>query len=936
MLLEREAELQAIGSALDSAVAGHGEALLVEAEAGLGKTRLLQEARALAIAAGAEVFSARAGELERDFPFAVVRQLLGPRLRQASGEELDALFDGAEAAKGVLGLVDDAPPSDTFAVLHALYWVVAALAERRPLLVVIDDVHLADAGSIDWLAFILPRLDELSMSLLLARRSDEAESPGLARVVGDPSVESISPAPLSIEATATLIEASLGTRPEPTFTSVCDEITGGNPFLVTELGRELADQGIEPRAESSDTARDLAPQRVAQMVLGRIARMPPEAGAIARSVAILGDGCELIFATELAGVELGTGRKATDLLRRTAILDPGESLRFVHPLVRNAIYADIPAGERGIAHLNAATLLRDSGAPPERVALQLVLGEARGDPASSATLIEAGRHALADGAPRSAIAFLDRALHEPPGAAQRLDVLRLMLTAGIRAADHETITSIEPEVLKAIERDPAGARDLALDLPTGLMLSGRLEEAVRILSAAVRVAADEGDLEGAFKLDSALRSVGMAAPSGEEVDLQQYMGQMDADSSAGRLAAAIEARAAVTDESRPAAIEAAKRALGNDCSLFEEEPEMMSAAGCVLILMIADEVDAAAEAAARALAIARERNSTPEIGRAWLIHGIVAWSFGDLVTAESDLRQARELGLLAGIPPLWLVSAGPLALILLWRDELDAAEAVLAESGVATGPMPPGVLFLLLRVARAKLRSERGESMACLEDVEALSTLGDEIGAGPSPALMLSVDEIRSMIAVGRDDEARERAESLRLHAGHWGAPATVAGLMRAMAAAAGGSKEIELLQEAATVLEVSPRRLQWAEASVDLGAALRRQNQRAAARKPLREGLNVARRCGAIRLARYAHDELRATGETVRRYAPIGVESLTASERRVAELAASGLTNRQIAQSLFVTLKTVEAHLTAAYDKLDIGSRRELPMALAEPPPSD
>jgi DNA-binding CsgD family transcriptional regulator len=929
--LEREAELAAIRAALEAAVAGDGRALSIEGEAGVGKTRLLGEARGIAAAAGAEVLAARAGELERDFPFAVLRQLLGPRLRQASVDELDTLFDGAGPARGALGLsaVGDETSADAFAALHSLYWVVAALAERSPLLLAIDDAHLADAASLDWLGFMLPRLDEMPVCIVLARRTDEAQNPGLARIVGDQSVEAILPSPLSAEATATLIGEALRQPADPSFSAVCHEITGGNPFLLTELGRELADQSIDPRAGSSELARDLAPQRVAQTVLSRISRLPSEAAALARAVAILGDGCEPMLAGRLSGLDLEAGRQAADSLRAAAILDLGESLRFIHPLVRNAVYADLATGERGAAHATAAALLREGGASPERVAVQLLAGEPREDALAAETLLEAGRGALADGAPRSAAAFLNRALQEPPASGLRLDVLRPLLAACIRSADHETLTAIEPELRAAIERDPAGTRDLAVDLPGGLTLSGRFEEAGEILSAAVGAAAEEGDMDSAFKLDSALRTIGMVLPSVKEVDLRQYMGQIEPDSPAERLAAAVEARARVIDESRPAAIKAAGRALSNDCSLFEEEPEMISATGSVLILVIADEMDAAAAAAQRALEIARKRNSTPEIGRAWFLRGLVWLGYGDLVAAESDLRQAREIARLAAIPPLWFTAAGPLALILIWRDELEAAESILTESGVATGPMPPGSLFLMQLISRAKLRFERGDPKGCLEDIRALSDQSDAFGGGPGPALMLGVDEIRCLVAAGRTDEARKRADTLLGHARRWGAPATVSHLLRGVAAAAEGAAKIEFLKEAVAVSAESPRRLQFAEAAVDLGASLRRQNQRAAAREPLREGLKVARQCGAIRLAKYAHQELRATGETVRRYAPIGVESLTPSERRVAKLAASGMTNRQIAQSLFVTLKTVEAHLSAAYDKLDIGSRRELAGAL-------
>jgi DNA-binding NarL/FixJ family response regulator len=181
-------------------------------------------------------------------------------------------------------------------------------------------------------------------------------------------------------------------------------------------------------------------------------------------------------------------------------------------------------------------------------------------------------------------------------------------------------------------------------------------------------------------------------------------------------------------------------------------------------------------------------------------------------------------------------------------------------------------------------------------------------------------------------------AEATLAHARHWGAPTLVSRALCTLAMTIDGSDRLAALDEAVAVLDGSPARLARAEALADLGAALRRSGRRAAARPPLREALELARRCGAAGLAKRVADELAATGEKVRRYTPIGVESLSPSERRVAELAASGLTNRQVAQTLFLTVKTIEAHLAAAYDKLGIRSRQQLPAALggqvAEPTP--
>jgi DNA-binding CsgD family transcriptional regulator len=147
--------------------------------------------------------------------------------------------------------------------------------------------------------------------------------------------------------------------------------------------------------------------------------------------------------------------------------------------------------------------------------------------------------------------------------------------------------------------------------------------------------------------------------------------------------------------------------------------------------------------------------------------------------------------------------------------------------------------------------------------------------------------------------------------------------------AAGGGSPGIDRLSEAVTILEATPAKLECARAQVDLGAALRRHGSISDARRVLSRAMELAYRCGATALARRARDELQATGARPRRYVLRGVESLTPSERRVAELAAAGRTNREVAQALFVTPKAIEYHLANAYRKLDIESRQELSGAL-------
>ena len=145
----------------------------------------------------------------------------------------------------------------------------------------------------------------------------------------------------------------------------------------------------------------------------------------------------------------------------------------------------------------------------------------------------------------------------------------------------------------------------------------------------------------------------------------------------------------------------------------------------------------------------------------------------------------------------------------------------------------------------------------------------------------------------------------------------------------AGGQQGLDDLREAVGLLESCGAGLEHARALIELGAALRRSNQRTAAREPLRRGLDLAYRCGAGRLAQRATEELRATGARPRRASLTGLEALTPSERRVAELAASGMSNPEIAQAVFVTLNTVEGHLRHVYQKLSVSSRKQLPAAL-------
>lgn len=254
--------------------------------------------------------------------------------------------------------------------------------------------------------------------------------------------------------------------------------------------------------------------------------------------------------------------------------------------------------------------------------------------------------------------------------------------------------------------------------------------------------------------------------------------------------------------------------------------------------------------------------------------------------------------------------------------------------GCGCGPDLPELVHINpVFYARGRLRLAQGRPQEALEDFEEVGRRDERLGIR-NPGVPWRCGAVEAHLALGHVEQAVRLAEEHGELARRWGTLSAIGVALHARGLAA-GETGLGLLGEAAAALERSPARLDHARALVDLGAATRRSGRRAEAREPLRAGMDAARRCGATALAERAHGELVTAGARPRRLMFSGLEALTASERRVAQIAASGQTNREIAQALFVTVKTVENHLGHGYNKLGIRSRSELPAALEEPEPS-
>jgi DNA-binding CsgD family transcriptional regulator len=933
-LLERGGELASIRTLLEGCAAGQGGVLFVEGPAGIGKTALLDASRSLASEAGVRVLAARGGELESEFAHAVVRQLFEPALVEAAPRERAELLGGAAGlAAPVLAPDPAAPPAlvgdQAFAVVHGLYWLTANLARRGPMVLVVDDAHWCDRPSLGFLLYLARRLEGLSVAMVLAARARHPGGPAepLEQIAAEPVTRVLEPAALSVAAVGELVDASLGS-PDERFVLACHDATGGNPFLTCELLGALVRDGVAPSAAAAAGVSELGPATVRRAVVLRLARLPASAGTLAQATAVLGSRAQLRDAAALAGLDEQAASTAVDALVGAEILKGKLPLAFVHPIVRAAVYDDMAPAARALAHARAARMLAADGADPAQIAAHLLACE----PADDAWVVEqlriAASTAVAGGAAQAARAYLERALAESPGAQDRPSLLFELGRTEALTRDPRALARLEEAL--ALSEEPGLRARIAGELSGLLLFAGQWDTAISVVDSTLGEL-DGRDPEAAIRLET-LRAV-TAAYDPRLVDgFDRSRARLEALAARGGPAArplslllGAVAMWRVDDLGRVVGL--VERGLDGGRLLADEGAEAWSLGQAATALVAVGELDFAGRLAAEMLADASRRGSVLGASAGASFAGYVHAQRGALRDAEADLRVGYQLalehGLTFALPSIFsyaidVIPERPgLADVAAYVERIELPPAFEA---TASGAM-------LLDV-RARLRLMRDERPAAIADLQRCGETFDALHlANPT------VSSWRSALALAvraTDPERASRliAEELEL-ARATGLPRPLGVALRAAGLVAGGESGIELLRDAVTTLQPSPALLEQARALTSLGAALRRAGRRAEAREPLGEGLTLARRCGAERLSALAEQELRSAGAKPRRLAFSGVESLTASELRIAEMAAGGLTNQQVAEALFVTAKTVENHLGRVYQKLGIHSRDRLADAL-------
>jgi DNA-binding CsgD family transcriptional regulator len=896
---------------------------VLEGPAGIGKTTLLDYVRQAATDERLRVLSARAPELERDYPFGVVRQWLEPVLAAAATSDRRRLLDGAAAlAEGAVqpGLGPEGPARSP-AVLHGIYWLLANLASEQPLLLLLDDTQWADEPSLRLLNHLAPRLTGLPLALVIACRPPGLDERGelLARLIAEPSAPILRPGALTMNGAARLLRDALGQEPEPAFVEAGHAATGGNPFYLRELARELADQGACGVASELALIAQIRPRSLSRAILMRIS---PSARALACALAVLEEPADLDLAANVAKVDAEAARAGADELDRAGLITAGPELELTHAIVRAAVMASISAAERTALHRRAAATFRERHTGPERVAIHLLATEPAADLTVVATLRDAAGLALGRGAPEVAARLLRRALDELPPAHGRDELLLALADAEqhanepARAAEHlwELYrTSTEPtsrgEALRrlplAIGPDPSAISAVvpALDRTITEVAPSDPELALRL--QAMRLGVSTMLPGKAADRDALIERVGMPAGNtpGECVLLAMMV-------------------RALMDSGHPAheVLAGAQRAIANHAALEVEGPGSIYLDNCATALRQAERFDLLDPFLDRGLGLARQRGSMLGFDIVSVWRSLSARWQGTLAAAEAEARGALDAGALDS--PYRIAAVSVLVDALVDQGKLEEADAIAHMLGIGeqVPAQRPATTFL---ISRGALRHAGGERRRALADLNQALARIDRYATSTPAGIDARVRLVTILRELGHQEQALTAAERALTIARRWGTNGKIGMTLCALATMIGGAAGLAQLHEAVELLADSPLRLEYARALVELGAALRRAGHRSDCRPPLREGLELAERAGATPLAQRARDELNASGARVPRQR-VG-DPLTPSEHRIVEMAARGQSNPQIAQALFVTTKTVESHLANAYRKLGINSRREL-----------
>ncbi|HWI75101.1 MAG TPA: AAA family ATPase, partial [Baekduia sp.] len=711
-LLEREREQEALADLLAAARDGEGATVAVEAPAGQGKTALLTYAAELAAAQGMRVLTARGGELERAFPYGIVRQLFERALVSASPEQRARWLGGAAAfaTPAVEGAerLNGAPRAEA-PVLHGLYWLAANLTAERPLLLAIDDAHWIDPASLAFVSYLSVRTVELPLALVCAVRPHEGEQ-------GLPIRARLHPAPLTERASVALMRDRLDAQPSAALARACHRASGGNPYLLGELVRALRTDGLPRDDEAMASIELIASRALGRPVLARLQRLGDEAARLAAAVAVLGTDAQLRPVALLAELDLGAAADAADALCGADVLGPGRPLEFVHPAVRGAVYSAIAPARRAADHRRAAGLLADDGHPAERIVAHLLVAEPAADGWVTSSLRRAAATAVRRGAPEMAATYLRRALEEPPPPDERPQLLLELGTAEARAGQAGAQDHLRGAHALAADRESRAAT--ALELARTQVFGGDVRGAVELLRAALAELGSEHALAPQVQ-DSLLAAAGLVPEllgTVAEPLARAREAWVAGDRALRPVTLGVLAAVAATTGRADDARAMAEHALGAGRLVADQTADAPGVYFATCALSIADGLAPALGHLDLALAEAASRGSSRGFATASCFRAFARYRAGDVREAETDAAAAQSHGDEPGLGILEPAIAATSIECALLREGSEPAERILAAVDRAR-PDAGSAFAVLLYEAAAHLRLAQRRPRAALEEV---------------------------------------------------------------------------------------------------------------------------------------------------------------------------------------------------------------------------
>lgn len=911
----RSDELSVLSHALDAAASGRGRVALLEGEAGIGKTRLLNELAARADALGVTVRRGVAEELEQGRPFG-------------------SLVDALGAPDAISLVAGHAGGDNRFFVQDAFVDHVERLAADGPVLVAIDDAHWADRATLATLWALARRHADLGLLLVVAFRPTPRPDE-LARVIdGSTDLDSIHLrlGPIADDALAALAADVVGPNVDPARLAALRGARG-NPFVAIELLRTLVpgDGDSAPSAGTEAGSPEL-PAALRESLLRRVTALTPPARSALSVAAVLGGSGRLDELATLLGVSVADAGLAVTEAARAGLLEPsGDLLAFRHDLIRQALYEDLPESVRVGWHREAAACL-DGRSDPAVVARHLALGTSPGDAEGVVRLLRVAEE-LVVGEPDAAVELLDRAIEltNDPEVSAELGVARAeaLLEAGraeqagmqaraVLAAGGPDAVVAKAHLAHAESSSHRGLPKEALNAFSAALDTGALDERATAVALGRRA---ENRL-WTFALDAALVEAEEALVEGRRLGIRSV--QVDALAArSGVREFRAESAASIADGEEAVAL------AGDDPESMRRTPH----AYLGLALLAADRLE-------DALSVAEEgRRRSTALGQVLVLPNYqvllvrIGWFAGrwDQAIAEADaaIGLAEDFGLRFGET----ANAGVRGLIAFHRGDLAAARACVAKAGAADrGGSDDASGSELIVLLQAQLQEADGDTAGAAVTLNQLFELERSMGMDaarvwPGPAC------VRLSLASGDEAAARVVADDLGAIAERARTPSA-----RGAAALARGlvERDVSALDHAATQFAAAVRPLDELQAREATGAAQSAAGDHKGAVENLQHALEIAERLGAAYDARRITASLRelgvrASGRERRARALTGWDALTEAELEVARLVDEGLRNGEIAERLFVSRRTVESHVSRLYAKLGAENRVALAKAIQQ-----